>query len=557
MQSISREFRSSGIEINRIEQVSGIWQISAAAAEAGVCPACHVRSSHRHGHYWRKLQDLPIHGSEVTVNVRLTRWRCGNSQCRRKTYADQVCPLAPSHARRTRRVASLVQMIGHGAGGLPGQRLLQRLSMPVSDDTILRQLKRSAKSRDGATNLHAVGIDDWAWRKGSSYGTIMVDLERRQVVDVLEDRSADGTANWLRQHPNVAFIGRDRCGLYAQGGRDGAPQARQVADRFHLIQNLRQAIEAQLNRTSMATSRPVLPRPGDCAEDDFTRPSGPQGQQGLAEHHHIIRDARLRSRRDTHQRIQSLRDARKPLSFIAQEVGLDRRTVGKWLEATAPPTRRPKALAPGSPNYFHEYLARRWSEGRVRGRDLFDEIKLQGYAGSYSHLERLLSTWRTVTSVAPEHLRTAETHRLVDPATGNGIAPNIAAILCMKPRGQMNAKQMAKVDAMKAASSEFAAMRRFAMRFRGLFRSGNTSALDDWLTDVGQSGIYALQRFARTIKRDIAAVYNAMTTIWSNGQTEGQINRLKTLKRAMYGRAGIELLRARMLPLQNRFHHTD
>ena len=94
------------------------------------------------------------------------------------------------------------------------------------------------------------------------------------------------------------------------------------------------------------------------------------------------------------------------------------------------------------------------------------------------------------------------------------------------------------------------------MRFRGLFRSGNTSALDDWLTDVGQSGIYALQRFARTIKRDIAAVYNAMTTIWSNGQTEGQINRLKTLKRAMYGRAGIELLRARMLPLLNRLHHT-
>jgi transposase len=439
---------------------------------------------------------------------------------------------------------------------LPRQRLLRRLSMPVSHDTLLRELKRSAKPGHGATNLQAVGIDDWAWRKGSSCGAIMVELERRQVVDVLEHRSAYGTATWLRQHPNVAFIGRDRCGLYAQGGRDGAPQARQVADRFHLLQNLRQAIEAQLNRTSTATSRSILPRASDWDETDFVRPGGPQGQQGLAEHHHIIRDARLRSRWDTHQRIRSLQDARKPLSVIAQEVGLDRRTVGKWLEATAPPTRRPKALAPGSPNYFHEYPARRWSEGRVRGRDLFDEIKLQGYAGSYSHLERLLSTWRTMTSVAPEHLRTAETHRLVDPATGNAITPDVAAILCIKPRGQLSAKQAAKVDAIKTASSEFAAMRRFAMRFRGLFRSGNTSALDDWLIDVGQSGIYALQRFARTIKRDIAAVYNAMTTIWSNGQAEGQINRLKTLKRAMYGRAGIELLRARMLPLPNRLHHT-
>jgi transposase len=334
---------------------------------------------------------------------------------------------------------------------------------------------------------------------------------------VLEHRSADGTANWLRQHPNVAFIGRDRCGLYAQGGRDGAPQARQVADRFHLLQNLREAIEAQLNRTSMATSRSVLPRASDWDETDFVRPGGPQGQKDLAEHHHITRDARLRSRRDTHQRIQSLRDARKPLTVIALEVGLDRRTVGKWLEATAPPTRRPKALSPRSPNYFREYLARRWSEGRVRGRDLFVEIKLQGYTGSYSHLERLLSTWRTVTSVAPKHLHTAETQRLVDPVTGNGIAPNIAAMLCLKPRGQLSAKQAAKVGAMKVASSEFAAMRRFAMRFRGLFRSGNTSALDDWLIDVGQSGIFGLKRFARAIKRDIAAVYNAMTTIWSNG----------------------------------------
>ena len=204
----------------------------------------------------------------------------------------------------------------------------------------------------------------------------------------------------------------------------------------------------------MASSRPVLPRPGDCAEADFARPSRPQGQQDLAEHHDIIRNALLRSRRDTHQRIQSLREARKPLTVIAQEVGLDQRTVGEWFEATAPPTRRPKAMAPRSPNYFHEYLARRWSEGRVRGRDLFDEIKLQRYTGSYSHLERLLSTWRTVRSVAPEHLRTAETHHLVDPATGNVIAPNIAAILCMKPRGQLTAKQAANVDAMKAASSE-------------------------------------------------------------------------------------------------------
>jgi transposase len=160
-----------------------------------------------------------------------------------------------------------------------------------------------------------------------------------------------------------------------------------------------------------------------------------------------------------------------------------------------------------------------------------------------------------VKSVPSENLRTAETRRLVDPAPRNVIAPNIAAMLCMKPRGQMTAKQVAKVDAMKEASSELAAVRRFAMRFRSLFRSGNVSARDDRLMEVGQPGIYGLQRFARAVKRDIAAVYNAMTTIWSNGQTEGQINRLNILKRVTYRRAGVELLRARTLPLQNRSNH--
>src|SRR5271163_2228473 len=124
-----------------------------------------------------------------------------------------------------------------------------------------------------------------------------------------------------------------------------------------------------------------------------------------------------------------------------------------------------------------------------------------------------------------------------------------AAAICVKPRGQMTVRQVANVDALKAASAEFTAMRRLAMRFRGLLRGGTAEGLDAWLIDARASGIYAMQRFAKTIRQDLEAVRNAMSEPWSNGQTEGQINRLKTLKRAMYGRAGVELLRARMMPL--------
>lgn len=133
-----------------------------------------------------------------------------------------------------------------------------RLGAPVSDDTILRHLKRRVADRNATTPVRVAGIDDWSWRKGSTYGAIVVDLERREVVDVLPDRSAAATANWLRGRPEVEVVSRDRCGLFAQGAREGAPQARQVADRFHLLQNFRQAIERQLSRAGRSTGRPLV-----------------------------------------------------------------------------------------------------------------------------------------------------------------------------------------------------------------------------------------------------------------------------------------------------------
>jgi transposase len=121
--------------------------------------------------------------------------------------------------------------VGHSAGGRPAERLLSRLGLPQSDDTVLRNLKRYVTEHRKGSATRVVGIDDWAWQKGRRYGTIMVDLERREVVDVLSDRSGEGAARWLRQHPGLEIVSRDRCGLYAEGARRGAPQARQVADR--------------------------------------------------------------------------------------------------------------------------------------------------------------------------------------------------------------------------------------------------------------------------------------------------------------------------------------
>ena len=185
----------------------------------------------------------------------------------------------------------------------------------------------------------------------------------------------------------------------------------------------------------------------------------------------------------------------------------------------------------------------------MRGRRLFQEIKARGYTGSFSNLERLLAKWRNPDRKRVKTASPVSKPPPLDPTTGRSISPIVAAALCIKPRGLLTANQAAKVDAMKKDWPEFAAMRRLAMRFRGMLKSRSVGKLGVWLKDAQRSGLYAMQRFARTLQRDIDAVRSAITEPWSNNQTEGQINRLKALKRAMYGRAGPELLRARMLPL--------
>ena len=227
---------------------------------------------------------------------------------------------------------------------------MKRLGMPVSDDTILRHLKRQVARLRAKTTVRVAGIDDWSWRKGRTYGTIIVDLERREVVDVLQDRTTAGTAEWLGQHPEVEIVSRDRCGLYAQGAREGAPQARQVADRFHLLQNLRETIETQLSRADRSTGRALLPESND--EDVVTISNGPGGPGEVAEHRHLTRQAHRRSRQAVFDQIHTLRVAGASIGDIARQTGFGPRSIRKWLKSSTPPERRATAPKPTNKTLF-------------------------------------------------------------------------------------------------------------------------------------------------------------------------------------------------------------
>ena len=528
----------SDVAVQSVERSErGGWIVSGVLAPNGICPDCGLHSRRRHGWRRRRLQDYPAHGDEVTVDLAICRWRCQAPACPRRTFSDQIASIARPFARRTSRVGEIVTHLGHASGGRPAERLLHRLGLGVSDDTVLRQLKNRAQ--DSGESPTVIGIDDWSWRKSQTYGTIIVDLERRVVIDILEDRDVVSCTNWLKRHPEVEVISRDRCGLYAQAARQGAPQAKQVADRFHIVQNLRQAIEEQMNLHGRATGRALL------SDADNITAAGSLLKSRLAHR---------TSREEIFATIHALRNQGLSCSEIGRRTGFPRRSIAKWLQFETPPDRRRAALKPTSPWYFEEFLSQSWKEGIRTGSALFRLIRERGYEGSQSHLQRLLAGWRKAEQQGSDSKVEHEILKPVrDPETGHAISPVIAAALCIKPRGKLTPDQARKVDALKAGSPAFATMRSLAMRFNGILRSRQADPLPAWIDNAIETDLAPIVRFARTLNRDFDAVKNAIEMPWSNGQAEGQINRLKTLKRAMYGRAGPELLRARMLP----FCHTD
>ena len=276
---IARELlpKAANLKLLRLEVSEQGWGVDATGDSSAVCPICFTRSRSRHSRYHRKLQDLPVQGSPVLLDLRVGRWRCGNGRCVRKIFTERIPKLAMPWAQRTNRLHDVVRLIGHGMGGRPGERLLARLGMAVSDDTILRAVKR-VNVDTGGVSLRVVGVDDWAWKKGQTYGTILVDLERSGVVDLLPERSAESFAAWLAQHPEIEFISRDRQGLYADGAGSGAPQAQQISDRFHLALDLRTAVEQELarHRSFLSLPQPVGQQRGSLRRQWFRLGRGDQ-----------------------------------------------------------------------------------------------------------------------------------------------------------------------------------------------------------------------------------------------------------------------------------------
>jgi len=530
----------NGLKVRCMTQTELGWIVEAEGPPRAICPDCGATSRSRHSRYWRKLRDLPLQGATVTIKLLLGRWRCRRKECTRKIFTERVAGVLLPYSQHTIRLTEVHRLVGRALGGRSGERLLNRLGMPSSRHTLLREVIRGARGAASQPTVRILGVDDWAWSKGQSFGTILENLERSEVVDLLPTRSAHALSEWLANHPQVMVVSRDRQGSYAQGARSTAPEAVQVADRFHLTFNLRQAVEREL-----AVRRPFLlftplsipaiaPRPDGGKKN---RQNKIQVRSSVKKQDAESTRLRRQQQLELFQTIHRLKATGMTATEIADHLGLNRRRIDRWLRLDTLPER-------------NRMEQERWDTGCRHGRTLFAEIQALGYIGAFSRLANLLSPWRQPPPLEPapasaEATPQEETNR---PTAARQISPQVAAALLTKFRSDLTPQQEEIVDTLKQHCPDFAAMRELVLSFRNVLRLGKLIGLHSWIERAQNSGIHAMMRFVRSLKQDLSAIEAAVTEPWSNGPVEGQINRLKTLKRQMYGRAGIELLRARLLP---------
>ena len=463
---------------------------------------------------------------QIIATVR--RFRCRNPDCVRRVFCERLSRVAQSYARQTERASEIVRLIGYVAGGRPGQRLLLRLAVETSDDTVLRRVRQSPADGINAATIHHLGVDDWAWRKGQDYGTILVDLDLHRVVDLLSDRSSESLASWLEQRPGIATIARDRCGLYAEGARIGAPDAQQVADRFHLILNLSAAVEKVFEERRREL---VLP-PDEEPAAPTTASAYPQTSTPAP----VTQQQQRRQRRlERYNEVVELFGKGYSQKAISRELSIQTKTIRRWLRAGQFPERKPPHRRPPKVTEFADYLQTRWNEGCHNASRLYHEIRQKGYTGKRSMVARFVSGWRTA-------------GKPTDVQTPQRIAPKHAAILATRAADQVTEEQQKLFDRIAKQCPDAVPLRQLSIDFRDALSSSEAWRMQGWIELAKRCQFGAMVRFAYGLQKDIDAVNAAVETSWSTGQVEGQINRLKMIKRQMYGRAGFDLLRARVLP---------
>jgi transposase len=515
----------AGVIVEEVTAAAGLLLVTARArAPEAACPKCGAVSRRVHSRYCRTLADAAVGGRPVAIVLAVRRFFCAAPACPRKTFAEQVDGLTVRYARKTPLLAGMLGRIAVALAGRAGSRLAAGLGVPASRQVLLRLVMAAPDPQ--AASPRVVGVDDFAIRRGQHYGTLLIDIETGAPLDLIEGRDAQPLADWLAAHPGVEVICRDRSGPYANGARTGAPHAVQVADRFHLWQNLAKAVEkcVAAHRACLAgPASPPAPQDGAPALPEREGAAQPDPDGKYAErtrrHHALVHELRAEGR--------GLREIARHLGWGLHTVQrLDRAATWQELADGRWQGPRPSKLDP-----FKPYLDQHADGGHGSIRRLFLEIQALGYDGSYPVVRDYLarnSPAREPLPPAPPTVRDVTNWLTRRPDTlTEDEKPRLKAILDRCPE-------------LQAASGQVRAFATMITELTG-------QDLPQWMAAAREAGLPGISSFAKGLEQDLDAVTNGLTMNWSSGPVEGRVNHIKMVKRQMFGRAGLPLLRKRVL----------
>ncbi len=510
------------------------------------CPLCATPARRIHSDYGRTLADLPWAQYRVCLQLRVRKWFCRNRSCHRRIFTERLPTIAAPWARRTLRLAQRLVTLGVALGGTAGVRLGHAWDLAVSRNTLLRGLRR--QSTPSFPTPTVLGVDDFALRKRHTYGTILVDLERRQPVALLPDRTAATFAQWLQEHPGVAVIARDRSTAYAEGARQGASEAIQVADRFHLLQNLREALDQVFITHSPildAVNETMRQQPVPLPDGAMAVPVPPHDIPLPAQQRAAQRQAR---RQALHTQVWALHHQGWTAPAIAQHLGMSLRTVQRDLQRATFTGRKQRSDRGDSVlNPYKGSLLERWNAGCRTAARLFRDLQQQGYAGSYALVAAYARRLRQAQGLAPgQRCPRRPLPRVAEPVCPP-LTPRRATWLVLRRATKRTEAETQQLTQLHAQAAEVAEAIDLAQDFLQLVRQRQPEHFDAWLERASTSALEAVQRFASGLRDDYAAVTAGMTLPWSTSPVEGHINRLKMVKRQMFGRAHLDLLSRRFL----------
>lgn len=528
-----------------IETQAVVFALRTVAATA-ICPQCGQPSDRVHSRYRRHLTDLPAQGRAIHVQLRVRRFFCPNADCPRRIFTERLPEVVAVQARTTTRLHQTHCEIGFALGGEAGARLAKRLAMPTGADTLLRRIRNA--SLPHRPSVRVLGVDDWAFRKGHRYGTILCDLERRCPIDLLPERSADALCDWLKEHPEVEIISRDRGDDYIRGATAGAPQALQVADRWHLLRNLRDALKGTLDRhhaevSAAAREATVQAQSQALAEAIANPPSEPAPASPRLSRRSQQRAHRRARRVQRYEQVHELHRQGLSQRTIAKRLGIHRATVERLLQATTFPERASRPC-PRHLDRFADYLKQRWAEGCHNAARLFLELKERGFNGSCYTVRRYLARWRKANRpVGKGESASGALPRVIERPSSSRVS-----WLLLKADAEVTAEEQLFLQRLRERCPALQFATEVAREFATMVKERKEEAWEGWLAKAtAPNGSKELRGFAEGLKKDEVAVRAALRLEWSNGQVEGQVNRLKMIKRQMFGRAKFDLLRQRVL----------